>query len=111
MARLATGLATALVPTPSHTLMTGESVRGGWFRCDGGVLVTQSKLTFEIGDLLLRVGDFLGRLRQTSLALRQFAPESLILSFQPFLGGLVAPSLGLRHALHGTPIRSTCTEP
>ena len=111
MAWLATRLAAAFASTTSHALLSGQSVRGGWFRGDRRVLVAQRQLPFEIRDLFLCVGDFLRRFRQSSLAFRQFVPESLVLAFQPFFGVRIAPSLPLRHALHGTPIGSICTDP
>ena len=111
MARLATRLAAALPPTTTHTLVSGQSVRGGWFRRDRGVLVTQRQLPFEIGDLFLRVRNFLRRFRQSSLAFRQLMAKSLVLALQPFFGVRTVPSLLLRHALHGTPIDSICTDP
>jgi hypothetical protein len=72
----------------------------------------QRQLTFEIGDLFLRVSDVFGRLRPLRLTPGQFATESFVLSFQPFHSLRTAlPSLGLRHALHGTPVGSICTAP
>src|SRR3990172_5942266 len=111
MARLPARLPAALAPTASHALSASESVRRWWFRGDRGVLVAQRQLTLEIGDLFLRVDDFFGRLRQLPLTLGQFATESFILPFQPFLGRCTAPPSRLRHALHGTPIGSICTDP
>ena len=97
-------LSAALAPTASHALLTGESIRRGWFRGNGGVLVAQRQLSFEIGDLRLGVGDVSGRLHQLPLTLDQLAA-------QPCLGLRAAPSLRLRHALRGTPVGSTCTDP
>jgi len=71
----------------------------------------ERQLAFKMGDLLLRVGDFFGRLGQLSLTFRQFAAESFVLAFQPFLGVIARLSLGARHATHGTPIGSICTAP
>ena len=104
MAWLATRRAAALASTPSPALSAGQAVRGGGFRGDRGVLVAQRQLPFEIRDLFLRVGDFLRRVRQLSLALGQFAAQPLVLALQPFFGVRIAPLVPRRHALHGTPI-------
>ena len=102
MSRLAARPAVTLPPTTTDALAACESVRGGRLR-RRGVLVPQRQLSFEIGNLLLRLGEL-------PLAFGQFTTQALVLSFQPLFGVRVAlPSLGLRHALHGTPIKSVCT--
>jgi len=111
MARLPARFAAALLSTPPDALTTGEAIRRRWFRRNCGVLVTKRQLAFEMGDLLLRVGDFFGRLGQLPLPFRQFAAKSFVLAFQPFLGVVARLSLGARHATHGTPIGSICTAP
>jgi hypothetical protein len=102
--------ASAFVPTASHALSPGEAIGRGWLGGRGRVLLAERQLPFEIRDLLLRVRDLFRRLGQLPLTLR--STQSIILTLQALLCIRVALlRLAPRHALHGTPIDSTCTDP
>jgi len=61
---------------------------------------------------MLQVLDPLGLLRDLAITLGELTPQVLDFLRQPFLGALAwPPPLRLRHASHGTPIGSTCTDP
>ena len=104
MSRLpATPPSTLGAATP-FTLAAGEAVRRRRLRARGRVLLSQRQLSFEIGDPLLRI-------RQLPLAFGQFASKPIVLLLQPLLGIRELLPLRPRHASHGTPIASICTDP
>ncbi len=105
---LATWLSTALGPPASHALVPGESVRRRRFRGRCRVLLTQRQLAFQIGDLLLRFRDLLLGLRKLPIAFSQFATQAIKFSLQLLI--VRAATFQPRHASHGTPIASICTD-
>lgn len=59
MARLPTGLAAALRPTPAHPLLASQAIRRGRFRRGRGILLAECELTFQVVDLARLIGDLL----------------------------------------------------
>ena len=76
-----------------------------------GFLLSQSQLTFQVDDLFLGLCDLLGLFRDLSIAFGQFTAKPFHLVLQTLLSVFALPSLGPRHAPHGTPIGSICTGP
>jgi hypothetical protein len=66
--------------------------------------MTKRKLPFQICDALRLFGNL-------TFALGEFPSQTLHFLFQPLLVVGPRPSLGARHAAHGTLIGSICTAP
>src|ERR1035438_7289088 len=102
MARLATRLATALLPAAaSFALLSRQSIRRGRLRRSRRVLPSQTQLTFEIRNLLLRLGYLLIRLGQLSIPINQLLSQSLDLTAQTLVLKLQLPVLPARRCHRG----------
>jgi hypothetical protein len=104
MPRLTTWFASALCPPTAFALSASETI-GRWRlgRCRG-VLLSQRQLPFQIRDAL-------GLLVDLAFSLGELTAQSLDLLLETLLGVLARLPVRLRHAAHGTPIRSICTAP
>ena len=108
-------LSARVAPTPlaatSFARSAGEPIGGRRLRRGRRVLLSQSQLTFQVDDLFLGLCDLLGLFRDLSIAFGQFTAKPFHLVLQTLLSVFALPSLGPRHAPHGTPIGSICTGP
>ena len=95
MSALATGFSPALMLSAAGSLLTGQSVAGRWFGGVRRVPLAQSQLPFQIGDLLLGIGDLLLTFHQqiTELVNLSLLPLDLLLQF------LAAGTLRVRMAM------------
>jgi len=86
MPRLSTGLATTLDATTTSPLLAGKAIGGWGLRRDGGVLLTERKLPFEIGDLFRLLRELLAQpvvLAAQALDLLRLSITEITKSFDP----------------------------
>ena len=111
MSGLPTGLSSTLRAAAAFALATSETIGGRRLRGGRRVLLPQGQLTFQVGDLFLRLRDPLRLFADLSIAFGQFPPKPINLMLQPLCSVLAACTRWPRHAPHGTPIGSICTAP
>jgi hypothetical protein len=104
MARLSARFASTLHAATSFAWSAGETVGGRWLRRRRRVLLSECELTLQVRDTFGLFGDL-------PFSLGELLTQSLNLTLQALLGiGALLP-LRPRHAAHGTPIGSICTDP
>ena len=91
-------------PASAQTLFARQPIGRGRLRGRRRILLAQRELMLQILDPLRLLGHL-------PIPLGQFAPQSLNLLLQPRFGARAIGPLCSRHAPHGTPIASTCTDP
>ena len=96
--------APTLRAAPAFTLPASEPIGGRGLRSRGRVLLAKCQLALQIRDAFRLLGDL-------TLTFSELPSQTLDFVFQSFLVVGPRPSLGARHAAHGTPVGSICTVP